>query len=94
VSISRRLLVKALFSRNPSKVLATAGWRRTDVDGVKAGYAFARAALGTDGLLRPAGSGRADLEETREVTQRHRGTIRGSLSPRIRRPQSRPAHNE
>lgn len=57
MTISRRLLVKALFSRNPGKVLAAAGWGRTDVDGVKAGYAFARAALGADGLLGPAGSG-------------------------------------
>jgi len=63
MSISRRLLLKALFSRNPGKVLATAGWGRTDVDGVKAGYAFARAALGTDGLLGPAGSG-AQIRKT------------------------------
>ena len=41
MSISRRLLLKALFSRNPGKVLATAASSR----GLMVGYVWGRAIL-------------------------------------------------
>lgn len=60
MSVSRRVLLKALFSRNPGSVLEADAKKRVaglSPSDLQVGYRYAQSMVGSLGLLGPAGSG-------------------------------------